>query len=136
VGNRATARNDATFLAAAGRGRLNRMSYPTAREVVRGHDLSHVNVIVTGATSGLGAHTVEVLAAAGARVVAAGRRPGTAGLPATAEFRRLDLASLASVNEFVRRWDRPTTPITGAGRTTRGKRTGSRRPPTACSRSA
>jgi NAD(P)-dependent dehydrogenase (short-subunit alcohol dehydrogenase family) len=83
------------------------MSYPTAREVAQGHDLSGKNVIVTGGTSGLGAQTVEVLAAAGALVVAASRSPGTAPLPPSAEYSQLDLASLESVREFVRRWDRP-----------------------------
>jgi NAD(P)-dependent dehydrogenase (short-subunit alcohol dehydrogenase family) len=83
------------------------MAYPTASEVVSGHDLTGMNVIVTGGTSGLGAETVRVLAAAGARVVAAGRSRGTAELPASAEFEELDLASLASVGAFVRRWNRP-----------------------------
>jgi len=83
------------------------MAYPTASEVVSGHDLTGMNVIVTGGTSGLGAETVRVLAAAGARVVAAGRRRGAAELPASAEFEELDLASLTSVGAFVRRWNRP-----------------------------
>jgi len=83
------------------------MEYPTAREVVSGHDLTGMNVIVTGGTSGLGAQTARVLAAAGARVVAAGRSRGSAELPAAAEFEELDLVSLASVEAFVRRWNRP-----------------------------
>jgi len=83
------------------------MAYPTASEVVSGHDLTGMNVIVTGGTSGLGAETTRVLAAAGARVVAAARRRGTAELPASAEFEELDLASLTSVGAFVRRWNRP-----------------------------
>jgi NAD(P)-dependent dehydrogenase (short-subunit alcohol dehydrogenase family) len=83
------------------------MTYQTARDVVSGHDLTGMNVIVTGGTSGLGAETAAVLAAAGANVVAAGRSRGTAGLPASVEFEHLDLASLASVDAFVRRWNRP-----------------------------
>jgi NAD(P)-dependent dehydrogenase (short-subunit alcohol dehydrogenase family) len=83
------------------------MAYPTASEVVSGHDLTGMNVIVTGGISGLGAETTRVLAAAGARVVAAGRSRGTAELPRSAEFEELDLASLTSVNAFVRRWNRP-----------------------------
>jgi len=83
------------------------MVYATASEVVSGHDLTGMNAIVTGGTSGLGAETVRVLAAAGAHVVAAGRSRGTAELPASAEFQELDLASLRSVDAFVRRWKRP-----------------------------
>ena len=83
------------------------MRYATASEVVSGHDLTGMNVIVTGGTSGLGAETARVLAAAGANVVAAGRSRGTAGLPASVEFGELDLASLKSVDAFVRRWNRP-----------------------------
>jgi len=85
---------------------MNSATYPTAAEIIRGHDLTGRNVIVTGGTSGLGAETVRVLAMAGARVVAAGRSRGS-GLPPSAEFGQLDLASLASVRAFVRRWDRP-----------------------------
>jgi NAD(P)-dependent dehydrogenase (short-subunit alcohol dehydrogenase family) len=83
------------------------MEYATASEVVSGHDLAGMNVIVTGGTSGLGAETVRVLAAAGAYVVAAGRSHATAELPASVEFEALDLASLKSVDAFVRRWSRP-----------------------------
>jgi NAD(P)-dependent dehydrogenase (short-subunit alcohol dehydrogenase family) len=83
------------------------MGYATASEVIRGHDLTGMNAIVTGGTSGLGAETVRVLTAAGAHVVAAGRRRGAAGLPAPAEFEELDLASLKSVDAFALRWSRP-----------------------------
>lgn len=83
------------------------MAYATTSEVVSGHDLTGMNVIVTGGTSGLGAETARVLAAAGARVVVAGRSRGPAELPAPAEFEELDLASLRSVDAFVRRWNRP-----------------------------
>jgi NAD(P)-dependent dehydrogenase (short-subunit alcohol dehydrogenase family) len=83
------------------------MTYPTASEVVSGHDLTGMNVIVTGATSGLGAQTALVLASAGARVVAAARRRDDIRLPPGVEFEELDLASLASVDAFTRRWSRP-----------------------------
>jgi NAD(P)-dependent dehydrogenase (short-subunit alcohol dehydrogenase family) len=83
------------------------MEYATASEIVSGHDLTGMNVIVTGGTSGLGAETARVLAAAGARVVVAGRSRGPAELPAPVEFEELDLASLRSVGAFVRRWNRP-----------------------------
>jgi NAD(P)-dependent dehydrogenase (short-subunit alcohol dehydrogenase family) len=83
------------------------MAYLTASEVASGHDLSGMNVIVTGGTSGLGAETARVLAAAGARVVVAARSRGTGELPPSGEFEELDLASLTSVNAFVRRWNRP-----------------------------
>ena len=57
------------------------MTYPTATDIARGHDLTGMNVIVTGGAAGLGAETARVLAAAGARVVVAARRRGTAELP-------------------------------------------------------
>jgi NAD(P)-dependent dehydrogenase (short-subunit alcohol dehydrogenase family) len=106
VDSRQIARNAATFRVVRHWSRLKGM-YATANEVVSGHDLTGMNVIVTGGTSGLGAETARVLAAAGARVVAAGRSRGTAELPASAEFEELDLASLKSVDAFVRRWNRP-----------------------------
>jgi NAD(P)-dependent dehydrogenase (short-subunit alcohol dehydrogenase family) len=83
------------------------MAYATASEVVSGHDLTGTNAIITGGTSGLGAQTARVLAAAGADVVVAGRNPGTAELPTSTRFAELDLASLRSVGEFTRRWNRP-----------------------------
>jgi NAD(P)-dependent dehydrogenase (short-subunit alcohol dehydrogenase family) len=83
------------------------MTYTTASEVASGHDLTGMNAIVTGGSSGLGAETARVLAAAGARVVVAGRSRGTPELPASTEFEELDLALLTSVDAFVRRWNRP-----------------------------
>ncbi|WP_188896654.1 SDR family NAD(P)-dependent oxidoreductase [Microlunatus endophyticus] len=63
-------------------------------------------VIVTGASSGIGAATATALAAAGARVIAAVRdvergRTALAGVPGTIEIRRLDLADLAAVRSYV-----------------------------------
>ncbi len=84
--------------------------HSTADEVIRGHDLTGREVIVTGGVSGLGAETAGALAVAGARVVLAGRdrnrgkaaavqlrdRTGNPGI----EFRELRLDSLASVRAF------------------------------------
>jgi NAD(P)-dependent dehydrogenase (short-subunit alcohol dehydrogenase family) len=62
-------------------------------------------IVVTGANSGLGAVTATELARAGAHVVVACRdtakgERAAAGMPGSAEVRRLDLADLASVGEF------------------------------------
>jgi len=82
----------------------------TAAQVIAGHDLTGTDAVVTGGARGLGAETARVLAAAGARVVLAGRdqargeaaaaqmRAGTGNRGV--EFRGLDLGSLASVREF------------------------------------
>ena len=45
----------------------------TALEVIEGHDLSGKDVIVTGASNGIGVETARALAKAGARVVLAAR---------------------------------------------------------------
>lgn len=69
-------------------------------------------IVITGATSGLGAVTARELARAGAHVVLAVRdtRRGEAlarGLSGSAEVRRLDLADLSSVREFAEGWAGP-----------------------------
>jgi NAD(P)-dependent dehydrogenase (short-subunit alcohol dehydrogenase family) len=74
----------------------------TAADVGNGHGRT---VIVTGASSGLGAQVSRVLAEAGARVIMACRDPGkaeavAATIDGVTEVRRLDLADLSSVRAF------------------------------------
>ncbi|MGV9345928.1 SDR family NAD(P)-dependent oxidoreductase [Streptomyces spiralis] len=84
--------------------------WTTAAEVVAGHDLRGTEAVVTGAASGIGIETVRALAAAGARVMVAGRDKAR-GEAAVADVRAstgnpdvsfglLDLASLSSVSAF------------------------------------
>lgn len=89
----------------------------TASEVLAGVDLTGKTMIVTGGASGIGIETVRALAAAGAHVTIAARRPdaaeavardlraatGNAGIG----VRPLDVADAASVRDFVSGWDRP-----------------------------
>jgi NAD(P)-dependent dehydrogenase (short-subunit alcohol dehydrogenase family) len=89
----------------------------TASEVLHGVDLTGKMIIVTGGASGIGTETVRALATAGAAVTIATRRPEAAEsvaaeLRATTrndaiEVRRLDVADLRSVREFVDGWDKP-----------------------------
>ena len=72
-------------------------------------DLAGRTVVVTGASSGIGAVTAHELARAGARVVLAVRSAGSgervaATIPGHAEVRALDLADLASVRAFAASW--------------------------------
>ncbi|WP_034264746.1 SDR family NAD(P)-dependent oxidoreductase [Actinospica robiniae] len=95
----------------------------TARDVVRGRDLSRLSVVVTGATSGLGEETARALASAGARVLVTGRSPEAgprllAALRVSAgpdageiEYDHLDLSSLRSVREFAERRKAAGVPI-------------------------
>lgn len=89
----------------------------TAEEVLAGVDLAGRRAIVTGAASGLGYETARVLAAAGAEVTIAARRPeqarkaaheivDTTGNPAV-HAAVLDLSDLGSVRAFVDAWDGP-----------------------------
>ncbi|WP_308250242.1 SDR family NAD(P)-dependent oxidoreductase [Sphaerisporangium fuscum] len=85
----------------------------TALEAVAGVDLTGREAIVTGGSGGIGYETARALAAAGARVVIAGRdraRGEAAAAKLTADanggpvvFRHLDLASLASVTGWADR---------------------------------
>lgn len=75
-------------------------------------DLSGRTVVVTGASSGLGAVTARELARAGAHVVLAVRDVGkgegvAASFKGSWEVRPLDLASLASVRAFASGWSGP-----------------------------
>ena len=75
-------------------------------------DLSGRIVVVTGASSGLGAVTARELARAGAHVVLAVRDVAkgegvAASFTGDWEVRELDLASLASVRAFAARWSGP-----------------------------
>lgn len=91
--------------------------FSTALEVVDGVDLTGRNVVVTGASSGIGVETARALARAGAattlavRDTAAGERVAAdirAGGGGTVSVERLDLADFASIRAFAARWgDKP-----------------------------
>ena len=75
-------------------------------------DMTGRTVIITGASSGLGAITASKLANAGARVVLAVRneakgRQVAETITGTTEVRPLDLSSLASVRAFAASWTEP-----------------------------
>ncbi|HEV2634405.1 MAG TPA: SDR family NAD(P)-dependent oxidoreductase [Actinocrinis sp.] len=84
--------------------------HSTADEVLQGRDLTGRDVIVTGGAAGLGAETARALAAAGARVLLAGRDDERGRAAADrirdrtgnphVEFRTLRLDDLASVRAF------------------------------------
>ncbi|MFC9653365.1 SDR family NAD(P)-dependent oxidoreductase [Streptomyces sp. NPDC059892] len=89
----------------------------TTEDVLKGVALTGRRAVVTGATSGLGTETARALAAAGAEVVLAARRPAVAA-EAAAEISRttgnprvgaraLDLADLRSVRAFTDAWTGP-----------------------------
>ncbi len=72
-------------------------------------NLSGRTVVITGASSGLGAITARELARSGARVVMAVRDmtkgQSVAGtIPGKTEVRQLDLTSLASIRQFATSW--------------------------------
>ena len=72
-------------------------------------DMSGRTVVVTGASSGIGAIAAGELTRAGARVVLAVRdiakgESAAAGMTGQAEVRHLDLADLSSVREFAAGW--------------------------------
>ena len=82
----------------------------TTDEVISGRDLTGTMAIVTGSSSGLGKETARALAAAGSRVLLAGRneevlaavaRDIAENIPGAAlEIGHLDLTSLAQVRQF------------------------------------
>ena len=72
--------------------------------------MSGQNVIVTGASSGIGRAAAQAFAGAGARVILAVRsidrgETAAATMVGQTEVRQLDLASLASVHEFATSWE-------------------------------
>ncbi|WBB59377.1 SDR family NAD(P)-dependent oxidoreductase [Streptomyces sp. WMMC500] len=91
--------------------------HSTAADVIAGVDLSGRRAVITGATSGLGVETARALAAAGAEVTLAVRRPD-AGEAVAADLRtrtgndavhvaRVDVADLDSVHAFTAAWTGP-----------------------------
>ncbi|WP_055588985.1 SDR family NAD(P)-dependent oxidoreductase [Streptacidiphilus griseoplanus] len=91
--------------------------HSTASEVIDGVDLAGRRAVITGATSGIGVETARALAAAGADVTLAVRRPD-AGEQVAADLRtstgndavhvaRVDVADLDSVNAFTDAWAGP-----------------------------
>ena len=93
----------------------------TALEVVEGLSLAGRHAIVTGGASGLGLETSRALAQAGASVTLAVRDMAQGGAAATAlaastgnrdlRVQRLDLADLASVQEFAEAWRASGEPL-------------------------
>lgn len=80
----------------------------TARDVLRGIDLTGKLAIVTGGYSGLGLETTKALAGAGAHVVVPARRPERAleavsGL-GDVEVEALNLSDLGSVRDFAEKF--------------------------------
>jgi len=80
----------------------------TAREVLRGHDLTGKTAIVTGGYSGIGVETTRALAEAGATVIVPARTPEKArvsmgGIPRV-ELDEMDLIDPASVDACAQRF--------------------------------
>jgi NAD(P)-dependent dehydrogenase (short-subunit alcohol dehydrogenase family) len=84
----------------------------TAAEVAADADLIGKRALVTGGASGIGTETARVLAARGADVTIAARRPDAAeqvaaGLEGDVRVAPLDLADLDSVRAFAASWEGP-----------------------------
>jgi NAD(P)-dependent dehydrogenase (short-subunit alcohol dehydrogenase family) len=90
----------------------------TARDVLKGHDLTGRTAIVTGGATGIGVETVRALAEAGAEVVIVVRKPDLGKAAADdvnktakgpkAWVELVDLADLKTVRAFAERWgDKP-----------------------------
>jgi NAD(P)-dependent dehydrogenase (short-subunit alcohol dehydrogenase family) len=89
----------------------------TASEVIAGVDLTGKTAIVTGGAAGVGLETSRALAAAGAAVTLAVRRPHAAESVAanlrastgnqSINVRHLDLSDLRSVQTFADEWEGP-----------------------------
>lgn len=80
-------------------------SRATASDILDGVDLHGRRYVVTGGASGIGLETTRALAAAGAEVTVAVRRPvALEGLPSV-RVAPLDLADLSSVAAFARSWE-------------------------------
>lgn len=62
--------------------------------------MKNTTVVVIGGLSGIGRAVAEQAAAAGARVIAAGRRAAPAGFPAAIETAHIDIGDDASVARF------------------------------------
>lgn len=84
----------------------------TAGDVLDNVDLSGKNVLVTGATSGIGLETVRAFAAAGARVTMAVRdvtrgQDLARGIDGEVVVRDLNLGAPQSIRSFAAGWDGP-----------------------------
>lgn len=89
----------------------------TAEEVAEGINLSGKQVIITGASSGIGVETARAIARTGAEITMAVRNVNDGELVAfdiaeetkngKIRVRRLDLADRESINEFVAGWKEP-----------------------------
>uniref|UniRef100_A0A7N0V0Q2 Short-chain dehydrogenase/reductase n=1 Tax=Kalanchoe fedtschenkoi TaxID=63787 RepID=A0A7N0V0Q2_KALFE len=84
----------------------------TAEEVTQGIDATSLCVIITGASSGIGAETARVLALRGARVILATREMILEEIPsAKVEVMELDVSSMASVKSFTSRFTSTGLPL-------------------------
>ncbi|WP_207840109.1 SDR family NAD(P)-dependent oxidoreductase [Williamsia soli] len=84
----------------------------TARSVLENIDLSGKNVVVTGATSGIGLETVRAFAGAGAQVIMAVRNVARGqdlaqGIEGEVLVHELDLSAPESIRSFAAKWDGP-----------------------------